>query len=78
VEIECTRGHAQFMHVTGVFCVSCLEKSNIQVIYFYMKLIMNKVLKDFLKKRAHDQLKLTYCSWMNRNQKPSNKAKIFY
>jgi hypothetical protein len=39
---------------------------------------VNGVLKDFLKKGGSQLTKVTYCSSMDRNRKPSYKEKTFY
>lgn len=36
------------------------------------------VLKGFLKKEDRNQLKLTFCSWVNGNQEPTNKEKNYF
>jgi hypothetical protein len=41
-----------------------------------MRLTMVIVLNAFIKKG--DSLKLTSCSWVTTNKKPTNKGKIFY
>jgi hypothetical protein len=41
---------AWFLHISGVACPSYLGKIMGQIVYMYMQLDMNSILKDFVKK----------------------------
>jgi len=58
------------VHVTGAACAKFLQKYNSQVVY------TKGILNDFPHK-GDSQMELAYCSWMNINKKPTNKANIF-
>jgi len=48
---------------------------NIQVVYTHGRLTVKGVSKYFPRKDNYKQLKLTYCSWMKRSEKPSAEGK---
>jgi len=60
----------QLVHVIDAACAKVLQKYNSQVVY------TKGILNDFLHK-GDSQTELAYCSWMNINKKPTNKANIF-
>jgi hypothetical protein len=53
-------------------------KCNIHVVYIQTRPTVHDVLKIFLKKKKIFELRLTLCSWINRNNKLPNTGKILF
>jgi hypothetical protein len=64
-------------HVTEAAHASCLQKWHADSLHTHETGCERRYTR-FSKERTHNQLKRIHLRWMNRNQKSSNKAKIFH
>jgi hypothetical protein len=62
------------------WCVSCKLPilNDVQVFHMHTRPTSTAIYNNFWRKEIRNYLKLTYCTCMNRNKKPSNKSNIFY
>ena len=65
------------MYVTNPAHTSCLKKIYAGSVYV-LEAHLDQNFRRFFERKRLIQLNLAYCSWMNSNNKPSDKETIFY